>query len=130
MLLHSKFQLGYGILRPMKSMRKNPTRQRAFRKCGIINDRQNRMEEWGSSQLSLLARFCLSVFFQEDLHDLMVDLQQARFLRLGEVAALFPQHWQFGEEFGGRVTAPGQIEPDLQIEKFLVAEVAQTTLHI
>ena len=121
-VFNRQLQLCFGVLWPVKAVRKFPVRQAAFRKSRVVDERQDWVKKRSGGQLHLPAFLRRAIGEGDGAHDLQMDRQQPRFFRFGEVASFFAQGGDFGKTPPRDVAAPSEVEPDLEIEKILVAE--------
>ena len=125
-LLDRERQLRRGVLRANGSAAGNlRPGQAALGECGIVNQRQDRVKKRRGRQLDLAARLRGGVALEDDAQDFQVDVEDAVFFLLGEVAALGAECRQFRVKPVGGVAAPGEVVPDLEVENFLRGEVAR-----
>ena len=116
-------QLRLGILGPVEAVGEFPARQAAFCQRGVIDEGEDGVKERGGGELHLPALLRRPVGGDDGAHDCQVDFQQPRFFGLGEVAPFFAQGGEFRVASDGGVAAPGEVEPDLEIEKILPGEL-------
>ena len=109
---------------------KLPARQAALREGRVINQRQDGVEKRRRGQFGLAARLRRAVALQHEAQDLQVDIQHPVLFLLGEIPAFGPQRRQLREELVRRVAAPGEVEPDLQVQHLLHGEIAQAAPHL
>src|SRR5687767_6264344 len=76
-------------------------------------------------QLHLAAFLGGAILPQDQSENLKVNVEDSLFFHLGEIAALALQFGELRIESLGGVAAPRQIEPRLEIEEFLGAEIPQ-----
>ena len=130
MLLDGERELRRRILRPVVALRERTPRQAALGEGGVIDQRQDRVEEGGRRQLDLPALLGGAILRHDGAHDLDVDVADAQLFGLAEVAALALQLGQLGVEPLCGVAAPREIEPHLEVEEFLRREIAQPAPHL
>ena len=124
-LLGREPELCERILRPMKTQGPAASRHAAFGELRIVNERKNRVKERCRRELGLPARLSRCVERGDAREDLHVDVEDAVFFRLGEVAPFELQRRDFRIQLLGGEAAPSEIVPRLQIAEIGIAPVGE-----